>query len=215
MEKKPKLVGLYALTDRVLTPYEGGKILKLIEKVLKGGARLIQLRDKNTPDEKLYPVALELKELCQAYGALFIVNDRVELAKKVSADGVHLGKEDLPLERIKEVFSGGLVGISCYADLARAKKAEELSANYVAFGSFFPSPTKPTAPLAPLELLSEAKKVLSLPVCAIGGITLERAEEVLKRGADLIAVISDLWNSDDPEKRAKEYTELFKKYEKL
>ena len=211
-----KLSGLYAITDEKLTPYEGGKIFRLVEKVLKGGARVVQLRDKNTPDEKLIPIALKLKELCHSYSAYFIVNDRVSLAKEILADGVHVGKDDEDISYVREVLpKTSIVGVSCYAALERAKRAEKLGASYVAFGSFFPSPTKPEAPLAPLEILAQAKRELSIPICAIGGITLDKAEILLEHGVDLIAVVSDLWTSDDPEARARGYTELFKKHGKL
>jgi thiamine-phosphate pyrophosphorylase len=211
-----KLAGLYAITDERLTPYEEGKIFQLVEKVLKGGARVVQLRDKTNPDEKLIPIAEKLRELCQAYSALFIVNDRVRLAKEVSADGVHVGKDDEGIALVRKLLpKDAVVGVSCYADLERAKRAQSLGASYVAFGSFFPSPTKPKASLAPFEILEQAKKELSIPICAIGGITLEKAEILLKHGADLIAVISDLWTSKDLEERARGYTELFKKYGKL
>lgn len=212
MELSKKLYGLYVITDERLTPYEGGRIFKLVEKVLKGGARVLQLRDKSKSDEELYEIALKLKELCRAYGALFIVNDRPYLAKEVSADGVHLGKDDPKLIKVKNLLPQKIIGISCYGDLERAKEAERLGAGYVAFGSFYPSPTKPDSKIVPKEILKLAKRELKIPVCAIGGITLERAEELIRLGADLIAVISDIWLSEDPEKRAKAYSELFEKY---
>lgn len=212
---RAKLSGLYVITDEKLTPYEGGKIFELVEKALKGGARLLQLRDKKNKDEELLPMALKLKELAHKYQALFIINDRVELAKKVSADGVHLGREDRDLREVVKEFSGKIIGVSCYGDLERAKWAESLSASYVAFGSFFPSPTKPESALVPKELLLKAKEELKIPICAIGGITLERAEELIKLSVDLIAVISDIWLSKDIEERARGYRELFKKYGKL
>jgi len=215
MELSKKLYGLYVITDERLTPYEGGKIFELVEKVLKGGARVLQLRDKSKKDEELYEIALKLKKLCRAYGALFIVNDRPYLAKEVSADGVHLGKDDPELIKVKSLLPQKILGVSCYGDLERAKEAERLGAGYVAFGSFYSSPTKPESKIVPKEILKKAKEELKIPVCAIGGITLERAEELISLGADLIAVISDIWLSEDPEKRAKAYSELFERYATL
>lgn len=203
------LKGLYAITDERLTPYEGEKIFELVEGALKGGAKILQLRDKETPDEALLPIALELKRLCREYGALFIVNDRLVLAKMAKADGLHIGKEDVALELAKKEFSQGIIGVSCYGDISRAKKAEALGASYVAFGSFYPSPTKPSSPVIPKELLKEAKRVLQIPICAIGGITLERAKELIALGADMIAVISDLWRAQDIEAKARAYSKLF------
>ncbi|BAU23708.1 thiamine-phosphate pyrophosphorylase [Caldimicrobium thiodismutans] len=213
--EKTKLFGLYVITDEKLTPYEGEKIFKCVESALKGGAKVVQLRDKTHTDEELLEVALQLKKLCHQYQALFIVNDRVKLAKGVEADGVHLGIEDEALERVKVALPDKIIGVSCYGDLERAKRAEALGASYVAFGSFFPSPTKPASALVSKEILLQAKKELKIPVCAIGGITLEQAEELIKLGADLLAVISDIWLARDIEDRARGYTELFRKYRKI
>ncbi|PMP64584.1 MAG: thiamine phosphate synthase [Caldimicrobium thiodismutans] len=212
---KNTLAGLYVITDEKLTPYSGGKIFEFVEKALKGGARFVQLRDKSNKEEELFNLSLELKKLCHRYGAFFIINDRVSLAKEVEADGVHLGKEDEPLEEAIKKLKGKIIGVSCYGSLERAKWAESLGVSYVAFGSFFPSPTKPESQLVPLDLISKAKRELKIPICAIGGITLERAEELIKLGADILAVISDIWLAEDIEKRAKGYTQLFKKYGKL
>lgn len=204
------LKGLYAITDPLLTPYESDIILLKVETVLKAGAKIIQLRDKNNDDEFLLPIAKKLKKLCESYQAIFIVNDRIDLAIKCDAHGVHLGKDDFSFKEARQLLKEKIIGVSCYGDLERAKLAESLGANYVAFGSFFPSPTKPEAKLVKKEVLSEAKKVLKVPVCAIGGITLERAKELINLGADMIAVISDLWKAKDLFGRAKAYVELFK-----
>lgn len=206
------LVGLYVITDPNLTPYEDDLILRKVTSALKGGAKLVQLRDKKKKDNELVKIALEIKRICHEHDALFIVNDRIELAKVVDADGVHLGSEDLPLEIARRELSNKIIGISCYEDLERALEAQRKGADYVAFGSFFPSPTKPQSKVVSLEILKEAKKLLSIPICAIGGITINRAEELIKLGAHMIAVISDIWLAPDIEKRAKEYEILFKKY---
>ena len=210
-----KLSGLYVITDERLTPYKEDQILKKVEKALKGGARIVQLRDKSNPDEFLIPYAKALKELCHEYGAVFIINDRVELANEVLADGVHLGKEDPHIISARKILQDRIIGVSCYGDIERAKEMEKLSADYVAFGSFFLSPTKPTAKIVEKNILLEAKKVLKVPVCAIGGITFEKAEELIGLGADMIAVVSDIWKADDITAQAKKYTELFKKFGKL
>ncbi len=208
----PSFYGLYVITDERLTPYKEGKIFELVEKALKGGARIVQLRDKTHKDKDLVDIALKLKKLCHNYQALFIVNDRIKLAQLVSADGVHLGKEDFSLEEAKEILKDKIIGISCYGDLERAKRAQEKGASYVAFGSVYPSPTKPTSEVISKKVLREAKRTLKIPICAIGGITLEKTKELLELGVDLIAVISDIWKSEDIEKRAQSYYELFKKY---
>ncbi len=210
MNDRKKLRGFYAITDPRLTPYEGKEIFKKVESALRGGTKLLQLRDKYHSNEYLIPIATELKALCKDYGAIFIIDDRVELAKICEADGVHLGKDDAPLSHARDFLGKDkIIGASCYSSLEKAIRAEKEGADYVAFGSFFPSPTKPEAPLAPKDILKKAKKILSIPVCAIGGITLEKAGELIDMGADMIAVISDLWNSEDIEKKAREYSALF------
>jgi len=207
-----KLSGLYVITDEKLTPYENDQILKKVEKALKGGAKIVQLRDKTKSDEDLIPYAIALKKLSHKYGAIFIINDRVELALKVDADGVHLGKEDLSITSARKILKDKIIGVSCYGDLKRAKEIEALSADYVAFGSFFPSPTKPSAEIVDKRIILEAKKVLRIPVCAIGGITLERAKELIELGADMIATVSDIWMAENIEEKARRYKELFEKY---
>lgn len=207
-----RLFGLYVITDEKLTPYENNQILKKVEKTLKGGAKIVQLRDKTKTDEELIPYAIALKELSHKYGAIFIINDRVELALKVDADGVHLGKEDLSITSARKILKDKIIGVSCYGDLKRAKEMEALSANYVAFGSFFPSPTKPSAEIIDKRIILEAKKVLKIPVCAIGGITLERAKELIELGADMIAIVSDIWMAENIEERARGYKKLFEKH---
>lgn len=205
-----KLKGLYGITDEKLTPYRDNLILEKVEKALRGGAQIIQLRDKTHPDDFLISYGRLLKELCKSYGGIFIINDRVELAKKLDADGVHLGEEDLSLEEARKVLGKSkIIGVSCYGDLERAKLMEKKSADYVAFGSFFASPTKPNSKIIDFKILLEAKKILKIPICAIGGITVERAKKLVELGADLIAVVSDLWLAEDIEKRAKEYKKIF------
>ncbi|MCD6489578.1 MAG: thiamine phosphate synthase [Thermodesulfobacterium sp.] len=204
-----KLSGLYVITDEKLTPYENNKILDKVEKALKGGAKIVQLRDKKNPDEFLISYAQTLKKLCHRYNAIFVVNDRVELALKVNADGVHLGKDDLSISSARKILKDKIIGVSCYGDLKRAKEMENLSADYVAFGSFFPSPTKPEAEIVDKKIILEAKKILKIPICAIGGITLERAKELIEFGADMIAVISDIWKAENIAERARGYKKLF------
>ncbi len=203
------LKGLYVITDERLTPYENEEIFKKVEEALKGGAKIIQLRDKTHSDDFLIPYAKELKKLCRMYQAFFIINDRIELAIKVDADGIHLGKDDFSPEKACKMLKNKIIGVSCYDDLEKAKYMESLGVNYVAFGSFYPSPTKPESKVISKEILVQAKKVLKIPVCAIGGINAERAKELVALGADMIAVISDIWNAQDIKKRAEEYSNLF------
>lgn len=208
-----KLRGLYAITDELLTPYQNGLIFKLVEEALKGGAKVIQLRDKHSSLQELLPIAKKLKELCHTYNALLIINDRIDLAIKVEADGLHIGIEDASLREARRKLPNKIIGVSCYGDLERALLAQSEAANYVAFGSFFTSPTKPTAKTISKEVLIEAKKIIKIPICAIGGITLSNAKELAFLGVDMLAVISGLWNSRDIYATAKAFSSLFDKAE--
>lgn len=206
------LRGLYVITDERLTPYDGDQILQKITSALRGGAKLVQLRDKTKKDEELVEIAIKIKEICHNFEAFFIVNDRPGLAKLVDADGIHIGRDDLPIEIVRRELPDKIVGVSCYGDIKRAIEVQNKGADYVAFGSLFPSPTKPQSEVIPLEILKEARNLLDIPICAIGGITLDKAEEIIKSGAQMIAVISDIWLASDIEKRAREYEILFRKY---
>jgi thiamine-phosphate pyrophosphorylase len=201
-----KLRGLYAITDEILTPY--GEIDRYVCDAIAGGAKIVQLRDKTLSDEELYPVAKKIKKICKKNGALFVLDDRVVLAKAINADGVHIGGDDTPIELAREILgSKKIIGISCYGDIARAKDAVKKSADYVAFGSFFVSKTKPHAKVVPQTVLTEAKK-LGVPLCAIGGIEASNAGSLVEAGADMISVINALW-SGDIMKNAKEFAKVF------
>jgi thiamine-phosphate pyrophosphorylase len=202
------LKGLYVITDEKLTSYD--RIFDMVEQALKGGAKLVQLRDKNNSDDFLLPIAKDLKKLCHKYDALFIVNDRLELTLRSDADGIHVGEEDVSLSEIRKFLKDKIVGVSCYGDVERAILMGRLSATYVAFGSFYPSSTKLKSKVVDKSVITEAKRFLKIPVCVIGGITVERAKELIKLGADLVAVISDIWTAENIEERAREYAELFK-----
>ena len=143
-------------------------------------------------------------------GAAFIINDDLELALKVGADGVHLGADDGDLAAARRALGPGKVlGASCYADLELARQAVAAGVDYVAFGAVYPSPTKPDTTRAPLELFARCRAELRIPTCAIGGITLDNAPTLLTAGADLLAVISDLFAAPDIESRAHTYQALF------
>lgn len=182
------LQGIYAISDEILTPYE--ILPQCLESALKAGVKIFQLRDKSHSDSWLYPKAKELMALCEKYNALFVMNDRLDLALRLNAPALHLGKDDGAIARARERFKG-ILGASSYADLQRAKDLESLGVDYVAFGAFFSSLTKPNAPLAPLEILESAKASLNIPICAIGGISTQNIH--LLKNADMCAIISALW----------------------
>ncbi len=177
---------------------------------MAGGARMIQYRSKSGDTRLRRQQAGRLLELCRARGALLIVNDDVGLAQELGADGVHLGREDTPPAAARAALGdGALIGVSCYDSLARAREAQGEGADYVAFGSFFPSPVKPNAVRAPIELLRAARAALDLPVVAIGGITAENGRALVEAGADALAVISALFQMSDSFSAAQALMALF------
>lgn len=190
------LQGLYAITDEVLTPKS--TILQQVEEALDAGAKVIQLRDKSSTDAELENTAKALQQLCSKKGATFFINDRVQLARNIGADGVHVGFNDQTVrETRKEVGGQMLIGVSCYGDLERAKQAVQDGADYVAFGAFYPSKTKPKADVVSKEVISEAKKQLDVPVCVIGGIHRDNIAEITAYQPDMYALVSDIFGSGD------------------
>lgn len=201
--------GLYAITPDGKTAAE---ILKLTESVLKGGAMIVQYRFKSPPlkggrGDVLF--ARELLELSHIYNVPLIINDNVELAENIGADGVHLGKDDGSiLDARQRLGESAIIGVSCYNSLEMAINAEKEGANYVAFGRFFTSNSKPLAAAAEIGTLTAAKKVLTLPIIAIGGILPKNGASLLHSGADLLAVIGGL-DTENPELSAQNYGALF------
>jgi thiamine-phosphate pyrophosphorylase len=195
--------GLYAITPDMA---DTAALLAKAEQALKAGVALLQYRNKIISKDKRLLQAKELAPLARGYGVPFIVNDDVEIALAVGANGVHLGKEDGDLALARAKLPGKIIGASCYNDLELARTAVRTGANYVAFGSVFPSPTKPQAVRAPLSLF---KSNLGVALCAIGGVTLENAPQAIAAGASLLAVISDLFDAPDIAARASQYRKLF------
>lgn len=191
-----RLRGLYVITDEKLIPESG--FSATIEQVLRGGASIIQYRDKSADEVKRLHQSTFLREICSHYAATLIINDDVALAKAVAADGVHLGEDDVSIEQARATLGkDAIIGVSCYNQLQRALTAQAAGADYVAFGAIFSSPTKPAARSASCELIAEAKAQLEIPVCAIGGIDISNAARVVDAGADMTAVISGLLCADD------------------
>jgi thiamine-phosphate pyrophosphorylase len=201
-----KLKGLYAVTPDLA---DTAALLRRTEQALEGGAMLVQYRNKSAAALR-HEQAAALLDLCRRHGVPLIINDDLSLALGIGADGAHLGREDGDLAAARAVLGPGrILGVSCYDELERAREGKRIGADYIAFGSFFASPTKPAAVRAPLSLLAEAKVACGLPLCAIGGITLQNAPQLIAAGADLLAVITDLFESPDIRARATAYTRLF------
>lgn len=198
---KDRLKGLYAITDERLIAEE--HFSEAIEAALQGGASIIQYRDKSADQQKRLQQAQMLRALCTRYDATCIINDDIELAKVVNADGIHLGQDDMEIAHARQSLGDkAIIGISCYNDIELALTAEKNSADYVAFGTMFSSPTKPDAVTAGPDIISQAKKQLSIPVCAIGGITEENIYQLVQHRADMAAVISCLFAAEDIKRRA-------------
>lgn len=198
--------GLYTIT-REAHPDEH-TLFDAVAAAIRGGAAAIQYRAKTSRNP--LGEAAGLLAICRAARVPLIINDDVELARRIGADGVHLGKGDLPLMEARKVLGpDAIIGMSCYDSVELAIQAEAGGASYVAFGRFFPSKTKPDAPCARLETLVEAKRRLRVPIVAIGGITPENGGLLLKAGADFLAVIEAVFGAPDPGLAAAEFLPLF------
>lgn len=192
--ERPRLAGLYAITpERADT----ASLVRDVVACLEGGAALVQYRAKSLPPGAALAQARALAAACRERGAPFIVNDSIPLALACAADGVHVGRDDGTVREARIAMPRGIVGVSCYGEVERAAQAARDGADYVAVGSMFASRTKPQARPAPLALLGEARRASGLPVAAIGGIEAGNAARVVAAGADMIAVISALFEAPD------------------
>ena len=202
-----KLRGLYAITPE---SRDRDRLLASVEAALRGGCRFVQYRDKTSAAPERVARAHALRRLTLDFNARLLINDDMALTFLVQADGIHLGRNDGNLVAARAILGPDrLLGASCYADFALARKAAAAGADYVAFGAVFPSLTKPNAVSAAVDLFSRARTTLTAARCAIGGITLDKAPGLIAAGADLLAVISDLFNAPDIMARAAAYQHLF------
>ena len=207
MTRYPLPQGIYAVTDNTLTPNE--RLPQAVAAVIRGGVRTVQYRNKTGDASTRLREAAMLRSVCTQAGALFIVNDDEALAAAVGADGVHLGRDDPDPAAVRARMGRHLIiGVSCYADADAARDAVAAGADYVAFGSVFPSPTKPGAVRAPLGLLGLGPE-LGVPVVAIGGIDADNVASVAAAGAHAAAVISGLFAGPDPENAARGLSQAF------
>ncbi len=204
---KAAVRGLYAVTPDIADTAE---LEAKVEAALVGGAALVQYRNKMAGTELRMVQARKLQALCRARGVPLVINDYLELATALDADGLHLGKEDALLSHARaRLGPKKLLGASCYDCLDSAVAAVGAGADYVAFGSFFASAVKPGAVRAPLTLLGDARRKLRVPIVAIGGITLDNAPQLIAAGADAVAVISALFSAPDIRVTAQHFNELF------
>lgn len=200
--------GLYAVTPDLA---DTAVLLAKTLAALAGGARLLQYRNKTADENLRREQAAALRELCRRYGAMLIINDHVELAREIDADGVHVGADDAGVAAARtRLGHGKIIGATCYNDRQRALAATAQGADYVAFGSFFASSVKPGAVRAPLALLQQTRRQVTVPVVAIGGITLDNAAGLIDAGANAVAVISALFAAPDVEVAARKFCQLLR-----
>ena len=198
--------GLYAITQTAGKSFN--EVVVNVSAAIKGGAAVIQYRDKN-PEDTRGLLARALLDICHSHQVPLLINDDAELAAEIGADGVHLGKDDPDITRARALLGkDAIIGISCYDNLELAVKAEKNTATYVAFGRFFPSNSKPLASPAKLTTLINAQQSLRIPIVAIGGILPENGGRLLAAGADLLAVIGGVFDQH-PEQSAQAYQKLF------
>ena len=188
----------------------GAALVSMVSEAIDGGARLVQYRDKSRDAARRREEAAGLAALCRLHGVPLIVNDDVELASEVGADGVHLGRDDPAVATARRrLGEAALIGVSCYDRFERAVAAAAAGADYVAFGRFFPSATKPDAVRAETGLLRRARRELGLPVVAIGGITPENGGALIAAGADMLAVVRAVFAAADVRAAAAALARLF------
>ena len=179
--------------------------LNAVASALKGGVDILQLREKNMPANKIIELGKKIKLLCAEYNTTFIINDRVDIAYVLEADGVHLGQDDMDVDSARKILGhNAIIGISTHAP-EQAKKAVEDGADYIGVGPVFTTPTKPTTKSVGLEYVEWVSKNIDLPYFAIGGINLENIDEVISHGAKKAAVVRAIINADNPEAAAKEF----------
>ncbi|HAT27968.1 MAG TPA: thiamine phosphate synthase [Gammaproteobacteria bacterium] len=190
-----QLSGIYAITDDNLLPEPTR--LEAVAAALGAGISLLQFRSKSGTRASRLKAAIELLVLCRAHHVPLIINDDVDLCLAADADGVHLGQRDAALESARtRLGPAAIIGVTCHSSVDSAVEAQLAGADYVAFGRFFDSATKPEAPPAQLEILGQAKAALSIPIVAIGGINAENGADVLAAGADMLAVIDAIFGDD-------------------
>jgi thiamine-phosphate pyrophosphorylase len=200
--------GLYAVTDPGLI--DDAELLDQVAAAIEGGAAIVQYRHKHALPDLALAQASNLARLCRAQDRLFIVNDDPRLAHESGAHGVHIGRDDIDLESTRAIVrTDRLIGVSCYNELELARAAQQAGADYVAFGSFYPSNIKPDAVRADLDLLRSARRELHLPIVAIGGINADNGAALLEAGADALAVIHAVFGQHDVAAAARAFSTLF------
>lgn len=206
---KYQISGLYVITDEKLIPRN--TLVETVEKAIKGGAKVVQLREKESSSGEILRLARELLKLTRRCHVPLIINDHLEIARDIGAEGVHLGLHDASLSEARRVLGNrAIIGVSCYGSIERGIEAHNEGADYLAFGTPFFTPTKPEREPTSFEILKEAKRVIpNIPIFAIGGITPLNVASVIETGVDGIAVITSVFGSSDPEKASRQLSAFF------
>lgn len=199
--------GLYAITPDTT---DTNQLCKMVGRAISGGARFIQYRNKAASSQLRLAQSRAIYLLCKKYRVPLIVNDHLDLALEIDADGLHIGQSDTSIMEARDILGQDkIVGASCYNQLSLAVEAEKTEANYVAFGAFYPSVTKVDVVQASTSLLDEAREILTIPIVAIGGINLNNAENLIAHGCDAIAVSQALFSAQDVRSAAQHFSRLF------
>jgi len=205
-----RLRGLYVITDPALSQQRHLPVETMVDAAIRGGARIVQYRNKTSAPERRLRETQAIAALCRDANVLFLVNDDIELALAAKADGVHIGQRDASLTHARSLLgSTRIIGVTCHDQISLALAAQDAGADYVAFGRFYPSLSKPEAPPASLAILRQAHERLRIPVAAIGGITPTNAPALLELGVAMLAVIHGVFGAEDIAAAADEYARLF------
>ncbi|MGD0779829.1 MAG: thiamine phosphate synthase [Dehalococcoidales bacterium] len=211
-DKVAQIAGLYAVIDTEWL--KGNKPTKIAEQIIKGGAKIIQLRCKQCSSQEFLAIAKDLKETCLKKGVLFIINDSLEVALAVGADGLHVGQDDMPVAEARKLMPIDMILGCSVSTVAEAIKAKEDGADYLGVGAIFATETKESAQVVGVKRIEEIKQAVDLPIVAIGGINRENLSEVMKAGADAAAIISAIMGAADIEKATRELVNIIKRTKK-
>ena len=205
--KDVRLHGLYLISNH--QRLQDSRLYDDIDQALQGGMKILQYRDKSENHKKRLQQCQQLRKMTQQANCLLIINDDAELALQCRADGVHLGKQDARISQARQLLGKqAIIGVSCYNQLELAQSASTAGANYIAFGRFFKSRTKPDAVQAHPDILQQAN-IFDLPIVAIGGISQDNAPELINAGADMVAVINAVFGHSDIKNTTRQFSELF------
>jgi len=207
-DKVKRLAGLYVIID--IPALKGRNYIEVAGQVIRGGAKTIQLGDKIQNKKELLPIAEQLKKLCAEHNVLFIINDYLDLALAVDADGLHLGQDDLPVAIARKLLPINKLLGSSVRTIDRAVSAQSAGADYIAVGSIYPTPSKEKAEVVGLERLRQIRQAVTLPLVATGGINRDNAAEAMAAGADSVAVISAVLQAEAPEEAARQIVDRVK-----